>query len=175
MKRFFVVSVGVLWACCCLLQDASAAGETKIGVVDIQRLQTESREFEKVREKLKQKSEELKAKLKKENDDLAKIEEEYAKQSMMLSLDAKETKRKELEKKKRHYKFLFEEYSLELKEAELAATRTVGMKIKEVAGAIARKKGCHLIMEKGMPGLIFFDESLDLTDEIIKTFDRTKK
>jgi outer membrane protein len=149
-----------------------AAAETKIGVVDIQILQEESAQFQKVREQLQKRADELKSKLSKESANLAKLEEEYEKQSMMLSLDAKETKRRELEKKRRHYNYLFEEYNRELKETEMEATRTMSKQIRSVLGDIGKAGGFTIIMDSSTPGLLYEKGAVDVTKEVIRALDQ---
>jgi len=150
----------------------SAAADVKIGVVDFDVLQERSAEFQKVREMLQQKAEELKAKLTKESNALAKLEEEYQKQSMMLSLDAQESKRKELERKRRHYNYIFEEYNRELRETEADAMRTMSRQVRAVLEDLGAARGFTVIFDKEAPGLLYGGGAVDVTDEVVKALDR---
>jgi outer membrane protein len=170
MKRVFTVFSIMFFLFTMMAFEAAA--ESKIGLVDMQVLQEESLEFQKVREKLQKRADELKTKLSKESAKLAKLEEEYEKQSMMLSLDAKETKRMELEKQKRYYNYLFEEYNRELKETEMQATRTMSRKIREVLADIGADGGFTIIMDSGAPGLLYEKGAVDVTREVIRAIDK---
>jgi len=125
MKR-----ISLLCICFALLlgfhHDPVWAGEVKIGVLNMKRLQQNSVKFQKIREELREKYNALQKKLDAEREQINKIEEELQKQSMMLSLDAKEDKEMELGKKTRHYKYMYEEVTQEMKNAEYEATRRVG-------------------------------------------------
>jgi outer membrane protein len=170
MKRLFTVFSIMFFLFCISVFPAAAA--SKIGVVDIQLLQEESSQFQEVRDRLQKRADELKAKLSRESSDLAKLEQEYEKQSMMLSLDAKETKRREMEKKKRYYNYLFEEYNRELKETEMEATRAMSRQIRAVLADIGKSGGFTIIMDSSAPGLLYVKGAVDITKEVIKALDR---
>jgi outer membrane protein len=94
---------------------------------------------------------------------------------MMLSLDAKEDKAKELEKKRRHFKYLAEDFSQEMKQAQLEARQSLAKELEKVVEKIGEKEGYTLIMEKRTIGLVYFNKALDITDQVIKEYDRMKK
>ncbi|MBL7102289.1 MAG: OmpH family outer membrane protein, partial [Desulfobacteraceae bacterium] len=106
---------------------------------------------------------------------IAKIEEELQKQSMMLSLDAKEDKEMELGKRTRHYKYMYGEVTQEMKDAEFEATRKVGKDIEKVVEKIAKKEGYTIIVEAGTVGLVYYDNVIDITDRVIKAYDDRKQ
>lgn len=171
MKRLVTILSSVFFLCCMCVLPAAAA-DSKIGIVDIQLLQQESSQFQKVRDRLQKRADELKAKLSRESSDLAKLEDEYEKQSMMLSLDAKETKRRELEKKRRYYNYLFEEYNRELKETEMEATRAMSKQIRSVLSSIGKSGGFTIILDASAPGLLYEKGAVDITKDVIKALDR---
>ncbi|MDY6878837.1 MAG: OmpH family outer membrane protein [Desulfatiglans sp.] len=174
MKHLLFIIVGIMFTLCYPTYDLAAAGP-KIAVVDMEKLQEKSQSFKMTRELLRQKFEDLQQKLKQEKDELVKIEEELRKQSMMLSLDAKVDKQKQLQKKARYIKYLQNEYSQEMKDAEKEAREKVGIEIEEVVRKIGKKGGYTLILNKGAVGLIYSDNALDITDEVIKGFDKKNK
>lgn len=172
MKKLF--SVALVIGLFLILQQTAFCND-KIGVVDMQVFQEKSKAFAVHRAKLKEKFESLQKKMEQERENLRKAEEEFRKQMMMLSLDAQEDKRRELEKKQRRYKYINNEYVQEMKEAEADATRTVGMEIGKVVEKIGKAKGYTIIIEKRAIGLIFWDDSIDITDEVIEAYDKANQ
>ncbi|MDQ1334256.1 MAG: outer membrane protein [Thermodesulfobacteriota bacterium] len=170
MKR-----ISLLFVCLSLLfcfQHECAWAETvKIGVLNMKRLQQNSAKFQKIREELKGKFNALQNKLDAERAQISKIEEELQKQSMMLSLDAKEGKEMELGKKTRHYKYMYEEVTQEMKNAEYEATRKVGKEIEKIVEKIAQAEGYTIIMEEGTMGMIYYNNAIDITDRVTKAYD----
>ena len=170
--RFLVLGIIIVFF---LQTQAIGADSLKIGVLDMETLQQRSRTFKQVRDKLKKRFDMLRKKLQAEEDQIIKLEEELRKQSMMLSLDAKEDKQKELEKRRRHYKYIYGEVTQEMKDAELEATRKVGKEIEKIVEKIGQEEGYTLILEMGTMGLIYYDDAIDITDQVTKAFDQKKQ
>lgn len=170
--------LGFLFGCMvvlCFQAQGFGANVGKVGMVDMERFQGKSKAFDKVRQELKAKFDGLQQKLDKEKDELLKVEEEFKKQSMMLSLDAKEDKRKDLEKKQRQYKFMADEFTREMKDAELEVRKRVGKEVEKVVGEIGKKEGYTIILERSTFGLLYYDAAIDITDQVVKAYDQTNK
>jgi len=171
MKYFFrlILAVSIIF---CFHYNALGADHQKIGVVDIQELQTKSKVFQRERAKLKKTFDAMQKKLDEEKTALLKLEEDFRKQSMMLSLDAKEDKKRELEKKRRYYKYLFEDFTQEMKDAETQATKKTFKELEKVVDKIAVDEGYIIILEKRTPGLIFYNDAIDITDHVAEAYDK---
>ena len=152
----------------------AAPASAKIGVVDIQKFQKKSKAFQGISGKLKKKFDAMQQKLDDERNSMIKLEDDFKKQSMMLSLDAQEDKKRELEKKRRYYKYIFEDLSQEMKEAESEATGEIGKELEKIVKKIAEKDGYTLILEKRTLGLIYFSEVIDITDRVVEAYDASK-
>jgi len=173
MKQLLRFTVGML-IIFFFQYNAIGADTSKIGVVDIQKFQNNSSKFQKSSAGLKQKYEAMQKKLEGERTALRNLEEEFRKQSMMLSFDAKEDKKRELEKKSRYYKYLYDDYTQEMKYAEQEATQKIGKELEVIVQKIGEKQGYVLIIKKGTPGLIYFNNAIDMTDLVIKDYDAAK-
>ena len=155
--------------------DALGTDYSKIGVVDMQKFQKNSRAFQKTREELKKKFGAMQKKLDEEKRALLKIEEDFKKQSMMLSLDAQEGKKRELEKKRLYYRYLHEDFSQEMKYSEMEATKAIGKELEKIVQKIGKKEGYMLILEKRMLGLIYYSDTIDITEQVTKAYDKMKQ
>ncbi len=174
MKRFFRLLIGIIFVFGFQLYAYGADG-CKIAVVDMQKFMGKSRSFQKISEDYMKKVESKKKALEQEEDALRNIKEELKKQSMMLSLDAKEDKLKELAKKSRHLKYLENEFIQEMKEVEVETMRRVGKEIAGVVEKIGKDKGYLMILEKRPAGFLYNDEKIDITDDVIKAYDEMKQ
>lgn len=174
MKNLFYLIAGVILVFG-FQNHALCADNCKVGVVDIEKFQKKSKSFQKVGESLKQKFESLQEKLDKKKVELIEIEKELKKQSMMLSLDAKEDREKELERKRRQYKYLADDFTQEMKQAQLEARKNLAKELEKVVGRIGKKEGYTMIMEKRTIGLIYYDSAIDITDQVIKAYDKLVK
>jgi outer membrane protein len=151
-----------------------AAEQFKFRVVDMQKFQSKSKSFQRAAATLTEKLKVKQRSLDKVKRNIIKMEEEIQKQSLVLKLDAREEKKGELEKQKRYYKYLFEEFKIEVKNAEIEATKRVSKELEKVVQAIADKEGYTIIFEKRTLGLIYYDDSLDITDQVIKAYDEQR-
>jgi outer membrane protein len=149
-----------------------AAQGVKIGVVDLQKFQKNSRAYQKASLALKKKFDEMQQKLNDERNALSKLDEEFKKQSMMLSLDAQEDKKRELDKKQREYKFMYDEYTQEMKDTEMEAMKKVMKELEKVVEKIGDKEGYTIILERRTVGLLYFNNAIDLTDRVTEAYDK---
>lgn len=158
------------------VSDGFAAPPTsnKIGVVDIQKFQKKSKNFQSIGNKVRKKFDAMQQKLDDERNALLRLEEDFKKQSMMLSLDAQEDKKRELEKKRRYYKYIYEDLSQEMKDTEAEATGEIGKELENVVKKIAEKEGYTLILEKRTLGLIYYSDVIDITDRVVEAYDASK-
>ena len=171
MKRVFfltLISITLFF-----FQTGTATAQAvKIAVVNLDRFQQTSKVFQKTGAAMKSKFEELQKKLDEERNVLAKLEEDFKKQSMMLSLDAQEDKKRELEKKRRYYKYLHDEFTQEMKDSEMEAIRKIMEELEKVVEKIAEKEGYTLILERRTMGLVYFSKSIDITDRVVEAYDK---
>jgi len=149
-----------------------AAQAVKVGVVDLQKFQKNSKSFQKASVSVKKRFDDMQQKLNEERNNLAKIEEEFKKQTMMLSLDAQEDKKRELEKKQRHFKFMYDDFTQEMKEVEMDAIKKVMKDLEKIVEKMGEKEGYTIILERRTLGLLYFNNTIDLTDRVTDTYDK---
>jgi outer membrane protein len=149
-----------------------AAQNVKVGVVDLQKFQKNSKAFQKASVGVKKKFDDMQQKLNDERNTVAKLDEELKKQSMMLSLDAQEDKKRELEKKQRQFKFMYDEFSQEMKDTEMEAIKRVMKELEKVVEKIGEKEGYTIILERRTLGLLYFNNTIDLTDRVTDAYDK---
>jgi len=152
---------------------ALGAGPSKIGFVDIQKFQKNSKAFLATTMEIRKRFETLEKKLAQEKEEYRRLEEEFKKQSMMLSLDAQEDKKRELQRKKRYIKYLADDYTQEMKSLEMEEKMKIIREISKIVRKIGEEEGYALIVEKSAVGIIFAHPAIDLTDRVVETYDKT--
>jgi len=171
MKGLIGVLLGLLTMV--FLQPAPlAAQNVKVGVVDLQKFQKNSKAFQKASVGVKKKFDDMQQKLNDERNAVGKLDEELKKQSMMLSLDAQEDKKRELEKKQRQFKFMYDEFSQEMKDTEMEAIKKVMKELEKVVEKIGEKEGYTIILERRTLGLLYFNNTIDITDRVTDAYDK---
>jgi len=149
-----------------------AAQGVKVGVMDLQKFQKNSKTFQKASVSVKKKFDEMQQRLNDERNALAKLDDEFKKQSMMLSLDAQEDKKRELEKKQRHFKFLYDDFTQEMKDTEMDAIKKIMKELEKIVEKIGEKEGYTIILERRTLGLLYFNNTIDLTDRVTEAYDK---
>jgi outer membrane protein len=149
-----------------------AAQAVKVGVVDLQKFQKNSKSFQKSSLSVKKRFDDMQQKLNDERTALAKLDEEFKKQTMMLSLDAQEDKKRELEKKQRHFKFMYDDFTQEMKDVEMDAIKKVMKELEKIVEKMGEKEGYTIILERRTLGLLYFNNTVDLTDRVTDAYDK---
>ena len=169
LKGLFLAIVTVVF----LSPAAPLAAQTvKVGVMDLQKFQKNSKTFQKASLSVKKKFDDMQQKLNDERSAVAKLDEEFKKQSMMLSLDAQEDKKRELEKKQRQFKFMYDEYTQEMKETEVDTIKKIMKELEKITDKMAEKEGYTIILERRTLGLLYFNSAIDLTDRVTEVYDK---
>lgn len=154
--------------------NALSAESLKIGVLDVQRCFKESNEGKRLYEGLKKKQETLQNQFNKKEDELKSLQKELEKQSLMLSLDAKEDKQKEFERKRRELQFLYQDITEEMKKAEISAQQKVIKDLKAVVDTIAKAGKYELVFDVTRSNIVYWSGKADITDEVIAEYNRMK-
>jgi len=169
------ISIFVALILCFIFQNSGMAAEAaKTAVVDLQRCMRESNEGKRVSESLKKEIEAMQQRYNKANQELESLNKEIEKQSLMLSLDARESKQTELDKKKRDLTYLAQDLEEEQTAAQQNASQKLLKDIYTIVENFGKQQAFDLILEKSTSGIIFTSNALDITDQIIKEYNKAK-
>lgn len=155
-------------------QHAFAAEALKIGVLDLQRCIDVSNEGKRIYQSLKKRHDTMQKRLDEKQNELIQLQKEIEKQSLMLSLDAKEDKQKEFERKRRDLGYLLQDLNEEMNKAEANARKRVLDDLDGIINTIAQKDKYDLILEKRSGGIMFTSDYLDITEQVIKEYNAAK-
>lgn len=171
MKRLSMLLLGAFVVALFPLA-AFGAGNGKIAVVDLQKCIRDSVKGKQIYDKLKKTKDEMQKKLDKKQNELLKLKEELDKQGMMLSVDAKEDKEKEFERKRREFKYFYDDLSEEMRKVEGEARKEVLKDLEKVVTSIGEKGKYMMIFERRSSGLMYVESPIDITDEVVKAYDK---
>jgi len=172
MKKISILIT--LTICFFFLNSALAADASKVAIVDLQRCMKESNEGKRMSESLKKEVEAMQGRYNKAQQELAALQKEIEKQSLMLSLDAKESKQNEYDKKNRALTYLSEDLSEESTAAEQNASQALLKDIYKIIDTVAKQQTIDLVLEKSTAGILFVSSAMDITDLVIKEYNKVK-
>jgi outer membrane protein len=147
-------------------------GLHRVAFIDVQRVLARSAAGVAAREQLERE----KATMQKEMDgkrvELEKLREELEKKGPLLTADARRDKQEQFERKRRDAARLADDFQKELEKKESTLLQKVLQEISGIIERIGKDNGYYLIVEKRGAGVIYAATDADLTDEIIRAYDR---
>lgn len=150
------------------------AAASRIGFVDVEKVLVRSAAGLAAREQLEKDRAAMQRELNTKKQEIDQLREEIEKKALLLSPDVKKEKEEALQRRVRDLRRQMEDYEKELAKKDQTLTKMI---VEELAGIIARygkEKGYLLILEKRNAGVIYGDQEADLTDEVIKLYDRER-
>jgi len=151
---------------------AGVAGSGKIGMVDMQKILRESKNSQKVRTTFMKDVEKKQAAIAAKEAEVRKLEEEF-KGLEPGALDARKKKGDQIKHEMRELQYLREDAEGELKRKEMEITQKVIGEIMLVVRNYARGERFTIILDR--MAVITAEESVDITDRILKLYDAQKK
>jgi outer membrane protein len=172
MKKYVVL----LFVCFGLVASpVFAQTAQKIGYIDLQKALNLSAAGKAAKEKIKEKVQGYDAEVKSRQEELKKLKEELEKQAMLLSEEARNAKERDYQQKVKDYQRFAKDIQETLQQTDADYTRKIVESILKVVQDVGKRDGYTLILEKTESSLVYADDSIDMTDEIIKTFDKQGK
>jgi outer membrane protein len=95
---------------------------------------------------------------------------EYEKQSAILSDSARKSKEEELMKASVEFQQTYARAESEMQQAYYAAMQDFIEKMKKIAVAIGQERGYTVVLEATEGGVVYWSDSVDITDELIKRY-----
>lgn len=151
-----------------------AMAEAKLGYVDMQKMIQTSDAGKDAKDQLAIKGAKYEAEKNVKEEELRKLKGDLEKQSVLLSEPARMAKEKDYQQKLKEYQRFMKDAQedLQIKQEEL-----VGKMYEEIVKIVqeyGKKNSFTFIFEKS-PVMIYTDDNVDVTDELLKQFNASRK
>lgn len=103
---------------------------------------------------------------------IKKMGEEFKKQSLVLSDEARMKKQGEIQERIMKFQETTARSQAEIQQKEGELTEPIIHKIRKIIGELAKKKGYSVILEKNENTVLFSLEKDELTEEVISLYDK---
>lgn len=163
------VIIGTIFTC-----SAFAADATKIGIVDFEKILQESNGGKVMQKDLKAKLEQLKSKLQAEEKKVEDMSAALEREALVLSGEKKLARQRELRDKADNLKKMNADYTQEMKIFQNKRMNQIQKDIFEITNKMGKAQGYILIVEKKIAGVIYAADKVDITDEVIKEYNKKK-
>lgn len=151
------------------------AADLKIGYIDLQKAIQETSAGKKAKKELEKEFNSKKEELTKREANIKKMQEDFEKKKSVLADEAKQAKASELQGEMMKYRDLLGQSQLNIQKKEQELTKPILDKLQEVIDKVAKEGGYTMILEKSEQSVIWAKKDIDLTDEIVKAFEKTGK
>ena len=152
----------------------AAPADVKIGYVDLQKAIQETNAGKKAKKDLEKEFNSKKDELQKKEADLKKMNEDFEKKKNVLSDDVRNKKQQELQQEMFKYRELVGQSQLNLQKREQELTKPILEKLQEVLDKVAKDAGYTMVLEKNEQSVLWAKKDVDLTDEVVKAFEKSK-
>ena len=144
---------------------AQAAEATKIAIVDIQKIVSESTATKDINKQLEKKKNEFQSQINKQEESLMKEDQAVSKQKASLSADAFEKKRKEFQAKVANVQHDVQKKRAQLENAYTEALGKVQKTVLEIIKGIAEEKGYTLVVPASQA--LYFQTDMDVSSDVL--------
>ncbi len=168
MKQFVVLML----VCIGLVASPVMAQAQKIAYVDLQKALNLSSAGKEAKEKIKTEVQGYDAEVQQRQEELKKIKEDLEKQAMLLSEEARNAKERDYQQKVKDYQRFTKDIQETLQQTDADLTRKILEKLLKVVQEIGKSDGYLMVLEKTESSIVYADESIDITDSVIKAFDK---
>lgn len=152
----------------------AADSAVKIGLVDMQRALQTVDAGKKAKTQLEKEFNAKKKTLQDEENALKKMTEEFKKQSLVMSDEARAKKQGELQERIMKFQETTARSQAEIQQKERDLTQPIITKLRNVIAEVSKKKDYTLVLEKNENTVLYSLERDDLTSEVISQFDKAK-
>lgn len=175
MRRFILITAQLSMMLALVLPALPASGaDFKVGIVDLQRALNESSSGKKAKDQFKGEFEKMQGGLKAEKESLDRLKDDLDKKSAVLNDDQKKSKMEDFERRRRDLRRKLEDSDAELRKKDQELTGSILKDLAVVIQEIGEREGYTVILENSSSSVLYGAKSIDVTDEVIRTFNARK-
>lgn len=147
-----------------------SADVAKIGIVDFQKIMSDSSAGKLIQKEFQTKGDEFSKKLQDMQKEIVELENNIKRESMVLSQEKRDEKGREYRIKVNDFNQAKKKLQYDLKMLETKEMNNMQKNVFEIVQKIGKKEGYLLVIEKKNAGVIYNPESIDITDKVIKEY-----
>jgi outer membrane protein len=183
MKRIAIVLLAAFAAAAATAQTPGSAAppasassvpaNPRVAVIDVERLVRDSALGKEAFTRLKKINDGKKADADKLAKEIREMEQKLADQGQSMTEDKREALQKQYQEKAMSFKRFNEDATRELDQAQKKELAELERRVMPVISQVGREKGYTMIFNKFQSGLVFADDSADVTEEVLRRFNTT--
>ena len=151
---------------------ATGPSSIKIGYIDVQRVLARSAAGVAAREQLEKERAGIQKEMDGRRQELEKLRDEIEKKGPLMTADARRDKQEQFDRKRRDAARAADDYQKELEKREATLLQKVLQEMGGIIERVGKEKNYFMIVEKRNAGVLYATADADLTDEVIRAYDR---
>ncbi len=145
----------------------------RIGVINVERLVQESALGKEAFNRVKKLNDQKKEEADKLSKELRDMEQKLADQGSALADDKREALQKSYQEKAIAFKRFQDDANRDLETAQKKELGELEKRVFPIINQVGKERGFTLIFNKFQSGLVYADDAVDITDEVLKVFNTT--
>ncbi|MDX1763413.1 MAG: OmpH family outer membrane protein [bacterium] len=175
MKSCQGLTAAICFAVLGLALPQPATAEEKIAFVDFQRVFEQSDVIKKMNEKLQDSIRAEQQTLEKKRDALERTKEELEKKIGVLNPEARTKKEEELRAELKDLKRYAGDKEEEFQRRGSTLMQGIMKDLTDIVKEIGKSRNFSAVVERSTGGVIYFDPGSDITEEVVKEYDKRNK
>ena len=173
MKKVFVGVLAVVISFVFTFAVAEANPKYKIGIVDFQKVLLTSSPGKLATEEMEKEGKKMEADVKSREDEILELQKKLERESLVMGKEKTEEKQRELRIKANDFKSLKASYVKKFKQIQAQHFNKIKNEVLKLAAEMGKKEGYSLIIEKNEAGIMYVDDTVNITDKVIKLYNKT--
>lgn len=171
MNQVLVMALGLTLA----VSASAEADVAKVAIVDMNKALQTVDAGKKAKAALERESADRTKKLQAEEAAIRKAGEEFRKQSLVMSEDARNKKQAELQERVVKFQEAIQKSQVEFREKEQTATIPIVGQLKAIISELAKEKGYSVVLVKDDNTVLYSLDKDDMTSDVISAYDKKHK
>ena len=150
------------------------AQQAKIGVVDSQQVLEKSSEGKKIMGQIQDNQKRKEGEISRKDEEIRLLQTKLNTQRLTLTQEAMMNLNSDLEKKKTERQRFAEDTYKEMQDLTNRLFAKIQSELMPIIEQLGKEKGMDLIFDLGRSGAVYFNPTIDLTQEVIQRYDASK-
>lgn len=176
MKRIIRTTIFTSILFMVILVSVGTAQQTlDVAVVDLLKAFEVSSAGQQVVDQLKNKEQEIRNEITGIENEAQKLQTKYNTQKLTLTMDAQQQLLADIDRLRTKRSRVEEDRTKEFRDLQMRLFGKLRNEILPVVDNIAREKGFSLVLDVSSSGVVYFNQTIDITEEVIKRYDQLTK
>lgn len=162
----------VLIATMALAMSTAAMSAVSVGKVDVQKVLITVNQGVAVRDQLKKSFDDKQSILKKEEEVIKKLQDDYGKKASVINDKEKAKKEREIQEKIMAIQQKTTTYQKEIQDMEQKLKTPILERVKSIVDDVSKAADVDLVYEAATAPILFAKTEKDLTDEVVKAYNK---